>query len=112
MRLVNRIGSVALAALVLVGPAAAARDPEAGVAWPGGTAVVSYEGELPRLRSVNAVLPPEIAVLAAERAPDGFSARRDARSRSYRYRVPARSAPSPSTPRSTRCRRRSRKKPC
>ena len=31
--------------------------------------VVSYEGELPRLRSVNALLPPEIAVLAAERAP-------------------------------------------
>ena len=57
--------------------------------------VVSYEGELPRLRSVNALLPPEIAVLTAERAPDGFSARRDARSRSYRYRVLARSAPSP-----------------
>jgi tRNA pseudouridine38-40 synthase len=49
--------------------------------------VVSYEGELPRLRSVNALLPPEIAVLSAERAPDGFSARHDARSRSYRYRI-------------------------
>ena len=57
--------------------------------------VVSYEGGLPRLRSVNAVLPPEIAVLEAERAPDGFSARHDARSRAYRYRVLARSAPSP-----------------
>jgi len=57
--------------------------------------VVSYEGELPRLRSVNALLPPEIAVLEAERAPDGFSARHDARSRSYRYRILARSAPSP-----------------
>jgi tRNA pseudouridine38-40 synthase len=57
--------------------------------------VVSYEGELPRLRSVNALLPPEIAVLRAEPAPDGFSARHDARSRSYRYRVLARSAPSP-----------------
>ena len=57
--------------------------------------VVSYEGELPRLRSVNALLPPEIAVLTAERAPDGFSARHDARSRAYRYRVLARSAPSP-----------------
>jgi tRNA pseudouridine38-40 synthase len=57
--------------------------------------VVSYEGELPRLRSVNALLPPEIAVLSAERVPDGFSARRDARSRSYRYRILARSAPSP-----------------
>jgi tRNA pseudouridine38-40 synthase len=57
--------------------------------------VVSYEGVLPRLRSVNALLPPEIAVLEGERAPDGFSARRDARSRAYRYRVLARSAPSP-----------------
>ena len=57
--------------------------------------VVSYAGELPRLRSVNALLPPEIFVLAAERAPDGFSARHDARSRAYRYRILARSAPSP-----------------
>ena len=31
--------------------------------------VVSYEGPLPRLRSVNALLPPEISVLAAERGP-------------------------------------------
>jgi tRNA pseudouridine38-40 synthase len=57
--------------------------------------VVSYDGPLPSLRSVNAVLPDEIAVLCAEEAPDGFSARRDARSRSYLYRVLARSAPSP-----------------
>jgi tRNA pseudouridine38-40 synthase len=39
------------------------------------------------LRGLNAVLPGEIAVLAAERAPDGFDARRDARSRTYCYRV-------------------------
>jgi tRNA pseudouridine38-40 synthase len=57
--------------------------------------VVSYEGPLPSLRSVNAVLPDEIAVLAAEEVPDGFSARHDALSRSYVYRVLARSAPSP-----------------
>ena len=57
--------------------------------------VVSYPGPPPRLRSVNAVLPDEIAVLAAEAAPDGFCARRDARSRSYRYRVLARPTPSP-----------------
>jgi len=57
--------------------------------------VVSYDGPLPRLRSVNALLPPEISVLAAEPAPDGFSARHDARSRAYRYRLLARSAPSP-----------------
>jgi tRNA pseudouridine38-40 synthase len=57
--------------------------------------VVSYEGALPNLRSVNALLPDEIAVLSAERAPDGFSARHDAVSRSYVYRVLARPTPSP-----------------
>ena len=36
---------------------------------------------------INAVLPRDVAVLAAEPAPDGFDARRWARSRSYRYRV-------------------------
>jgi tRNA pseudouridine38-40 synthase len=57
--------------------------------------VASYAGALPRLRSVNAVLPDDVAVLGAEQAVDGFSARHDARSRTYRYRVLARSAPSP-----------------
>jgi tRNA pseudouridine38-40 synthase len=56
--------------------------------------VVSYEGPLPRLRSVNAVLPDEIAVISAVEAPEGFSARHDARARTYAYRVLARSAPS------------------
>jgi tRNA pseudouridine38-40 synthase len=56
--------------------------------------VVSYDGPLPSLRSVNAVLPREISVLVAEQAPPGFSARHDARSRSYRYRVLARDTPS------------------
>jgi len=57
--------------------------------------VVSYDGPPPPLRSVNAVLPDEVAVLSAEAAPEGFSARHDARSRAYVYRVLARSAPSP-----------------
>ena len=57
--------------------------------------VCSYEGELPLLRSVNAVLPDEIVVLAAEAMPDGFSARHDATSRAYVYRVLARGTPSP-----------------
>ena len=57
--------------------------------------VVSYDGPLPSLRSVTAVLPREIAVLAAEPAPAGFSARHDARSRAYLYRVLARETPSP-----------------
>jgi tRNA pseudouridine38-40 synthase len=57
--------------------------------------VVSYPGALPGLRSVNALLPDEIAVIAAEEAPDSFNARHDARSRTYVYRVLARPAPSP-----------------
>jgi tRNA pseudouridine38-40 synthase len=57
--------------------------------------VVSYEGPLPSVRSVNAVLPDEIAVLDAQAAPDGFSARHDARSRTYLYRVHHRPQPSP-----------------
>ncbi len=57
--------------------------------------VVSYPGPPPALRSVNALLPDAIAVLAAEEAPAGFSARHGALSRRYRYRVLARPAPSP-----------------
>jgi tRNA pseudouridine38-40 synthase len=57
--------------------------------------VVSYPGPPPPLRSVNALLPDEIAVLVADEVPDGFSARRDALTRSYVYRVLARRAPSP-----------------
>lgn len=49
--------------------------------------VASHEGEpLPRER-VNAVLPPDVRVLASEAAPDDFDARRDAVARVYRYRV-------------------------
>jgi len=57
--------------------------------------VVSYDGPLPSLRSVNAVLPREITVTAAEDVPDGFSARHDAISRAYLYRVLTRDTPSP-----------------
>ncbi len=57
--------------------------------------VVSYAGPVPELRSINAVLPDDVAVLEAEPAPEGFSARHDAVSRTYRYRVLARAAPSP-----------------
>ncbi len=38
-------------------------------------------------RALNALLPPDIAVIAVERAPDSFDPRRDARSRIYEYRV-------------------------
>jgi tRNA pseudouridine38-40 synthase len=47
------------------------------------------------LRSVNGVLPPDVVVKRAELAGDGFDARRDARSRTYCYRVLAGPAPSP-----------------
>jgi tRNA pseudouridine38-40 synthase len=57
--------------------------------------VASHEGEPASIRNLNALLPPDVAVLASEPAPDGFDARRDARSRTYRYRVHTRSAPSP-----------------
>ena len=47
------------------------------------------------LRSLNGVLPHQVAVVAAESAPQGFDARRDAKSRTYRYRLLARAIPSP-----------------
>lgn len=57
--------------------------------------VASHEGEPAPLRNLNALLPPDLAVLASEAAPDGFDARRDASSRTYHYRLHTRSAPSP-----------------
>ncbi len=49
--------------------------------------VVGYEGEAVDRRRLNALLPPDIAVLDSQQAPDGFNARRDAVSRTYCYRV-------------------------
>ena len=46
-------------------------------------------------RRLNGVGPDDIGVVAAAVVTDGFNARRDAKSRSYRYRVLARSSPSP-----------------
>jgi len=46
-------------------------------------------------RRLNGVGPNDVAVTAAKVVPDGFDARRDAKARSYRYRLLARSAPSP-----------------
>lgn len=58
--------------------------------------VASYRGTPPeRVDGVNALLPAEIALLDARLAPDGFDARRDARSRTYCYRVLARRARDP-----------------
>jgi tRNA pseudouridine38-40 synthase len=49
--------------------------------------VASYAHEAVDPVRLNTLLPPDIAVLASEPAPAGFDARRDARSRTYCYRV-------------------------
>ena len=59
---------------------------------------VDVEGGPPPERiaqAVNTRLPDEIAVVGAEEVPDDFHARFSARSRSYRYRIFQRAAPSP-----------------
>jgi tRNA pseudouridine38-40 synthase len=47
------------------------------------------------MRRLNGLAPDDVTVTAATTVDDGFNARHDARSRSYRYRLLARSAPSP-----------------
>ncbi len=56
--------------------------------------VVSHRGEPAAARALNGVLPRDIRVLESDLAPDGFDARRDARSRTYRYRLFTRAASS------------------
>jgi tRNA pseudouridine38-40 synthase len=61
---------------------------DAGVhAW---AQVASYEGPPAPPHKLNALLPDDVAVLASEAVPPGFSARHDATSRAYCYRVLAR----------------------
>jgi tRNA pseudouridine38-40 synthase len=70
-------------------PLAVAGRTDAGVhAW-GQVASFELEGEPPRElgRALNALTADDLAVLAAAIAPDGFDARRDARSRTYCYRL-------------------------
>jgi tRNA pseudouridine38-40 synthase len=57
--------------------------------------VASHPGEPAPASALNGLLPAELRVLASDRAADGFDARRDARSRTYRYRVLARAASNP-----------------
>jgi tRNA pseudouridine38-40 synthase len=57
--------------------------------------VASHAGDPAAARSLNGVLPGDVSVLASETAAEDFDARRHARSRTYRYRVLTRSAPSP-----------------
>ena len=57
--------------------------------------VASHDGDPAPMRNLNALLPADVGVLASDEAADGFDARRDARSRTYRYRLHTRSTPSP-----------------
>lgn len=49
--------------------------------------VASHPGEPAQARSLNAVLPDDVTVLASEAAGEDFDARSDARSRTYCYRI-------------------------
>jgi tRNA pseudouridine38-40 synthase len=70
---------------------------DTGVHARGQVASFSLAGAVPEdlARRLNGLGPDDVAVTAATVVADGFDARRDARSRSYRYRLLARSAPSP-----------------
>ena len=70
---------------------------DTGVHALGQVASFETEAEVPEdlARRLNGVGPDDAAVRAAEVVEDGFDARRDARSRSYRYRVLARRSPGP-----------------
>jgi tRNA pseudouridine38-40 synthase len=70
---------------------------DAGVHALGQVASFRYDSQLPAdlARAVNSVGPDDVTVTAATIAPDGFDARRDATSRSYRYRILAAPKPSP-----------------
>lgn len=74
-------------------PLTVAGRTDAGVhAW---GQVASHSGEPADARSLNALLPDDIAVLASESAPEGFDARMQPTARSYCYRIwnhPQRSA--------------------
>jgi tRNA pseudouridine38-40 synthase len=52
--------------------------------------VASHAGDPALRRSLNGLLPDDLAVIESEAAADGFDARRDARSRTYRYRLETR----------------------
>jgi tRNA pseudouridine38-40 synthase len=57
--------------------------------------VASHPGEPARLDGLNALLPHDVRVLASEEANPHFDARRDALSRTYRYRLLCRAVASP-----------------
>jgi tRNA pseudouridine38-40 synthase len=71
---------------------------DAGVHALANVASVGVEGGPPggqAAEALNSVLPDDVAVVAAEEAPETFHARHSARSRSYRYRIHRRRERSP-----------------
>lgn len=70
---------------------------DTGVHARGQVASFVTDAELPGdlARALNAVGPNDIGVTAATQAEDGFDARGDAKSRTYRYRILTRRSPSP-----------------
>jgi tRNA pseudouridine38-40 synthase len=71
---------------------------DTGVHALGQVASVEVQGGAPAERAaaaLNADLPDDVAVVAAEEAPPDFHARHSARARTYRYRVYRRREPSP-----------------
>jgi tRNA pseudouridine38-40 synthase len=70
---------------------------DTGVHARGQVASFATEAEVPGdlARRLNGIGPDDIAVTSTVPTVDGFDARRDAKSRTYRYRILARSSPSP-----------------
>jgi tRNA pseudouridine38-40 synthase len=57
--------------------------------------VASHAGSPAPASAINGVLPRDVRVIESEEASDGFDARRDALSRTYRYRIHTRAVASP-----------------
>ncbi len=78
----------------------AAGRTDAGVHARGQVVSFAAEADLARIqRSVNRMLAPEVVVVSAKRAPDGFDARLSATAREYRYRIDTGPWPDPFTAR-------------
>jgi tRNA pseudouridine38-40 synthase len=99
LRTVEGVLSDALGTLLPTPPAlSVAGRTDTGVHARGQVVSFSCEEEVEEgalMRSLNGVLPRDVAVRAVEVVGEGFDARRDARARTYCYRVLARAAPSP-----------------
>jgi len=93
LRTVQGVVETALAAAGQPAELTVAGRTDAGVHARG--QVASHDGQPLSAERLNASLAPEVRVLSSVPAPAGFDARRDARTRTYRYRILARPTPSP-----------------